>query len=244
MKPVKFLSFAALLISAFPVSSVAQNDYHKHELSLSIGFGAEPKSLFNDAIKSYELSRGFVGQGFNIEDYKQDNYTHMMFEYSYYLSSKFAVGLNMAYHVSESELFSKEEGINKPEYLALPEDQRPYNCTLSYVKSHVFSVLPSVKYRWFIFGKNNGYKLYSQASLGVAFITNKAKYSDPMLFDPAVEGPFGPYEYPNIEKENHVNLAYNVTALGFETGKNHSHWFVEVGYGYKGVFNTGYRFSF
>lgn len=119
--------------------------------------------------------------------------------------------------------------------------------------SKLWYVMPTAEYVWF---NKRIVRMYSSASLGVVHIS-KEKTLDGILYaevDKEIIEKFPNhwmYGEKNVEKtsseefsSSETKFAYQVIPFGFELGSRKFCFFQEWGYGYKGIFTAGVRFSF
>ena len=109
--------------------------------------------------------------------------------------------------------------------------------------------MPTAEYVWF---NKRIVRMYSSASLGIAHINNE-KTLNRTFYKDNIEKQGEYWLYNGSTKESTYSedystsgtkFAYQVVPFGIEVGSRRCCFFQEWGYGYKGIFTAGVRFSF
>jgi len=223
-------SLFALSVMLLPVLSHAQ-ELKKHEIGFSFAFGGQAENHFENycdkmnhpypgnANYADEIEIPMLYRGFNLD-------------YFYHIDKHWSVGASFGWAVGEDSNFDCQQ-------LTETEEANHGN----YIRSNMFHFMPTVRYDWL---KVKAMRFYSSASLGVAYMKFRTK--DVMTKSKLVPEDPGCYiEYDRTDnvtdRESKLVFAYQATPVGFEAGYRFR-GFVELGYGYKGVFAGGVRFNF
>ena len=206
-----------------PISNSNDKKFYRHELSVNIGMGGATDDVFFDAVDKHVTPYGF--DDFYMDFGSRGPNFPLSIDYMYNLNRRLAVGGSIGKgHISEDQTKAVWTEIDESFLVSF------YNC---HPKCRSFHVMPSVRYKWWISGKGR-YAAYSQLYLGYArtkFKVNEVKDEEGKVLLPAY----------SLKKNR---LGYQVTFAGIEFGGGHLRSYIDLGYGYRGIFNFGMKYCF
>lgn len=97
------------------------------------------------------------------------------------------------------------------------------------ISDNFLAVMPTARAYWF---RNKSFGMYSRLAAGVAF-----NFYDDLKYNS---------NNTDTEKESKTDMlfAFQLSPVSFEFGSNKVSGFLELGYGYQGIFNAGIRLGF
>lgn len=197
--------------------------YFRHEVNVSIGI-TSVRSGWSDDYENDVMSRfglvvgkggadGVIYESMGGPDLRRDNPLKAI-SYYYHFDHHFAFGGLFGF-------------CNVEDWLGYPAEYRSEKIQkkgYTYVKGTSIFVMPSVKWSYL---NSRWCSLYMKTSLGLHF---QSLHLDSETIQSEQTDEFD---------KNHLSLAYNITPLGWEIGKQQLRWFMEISVGSNTNFQTG-----
>ena len=233
---VGVLKFSLILFGLFKIEFLLADTLEKsnmrhfrHEVSVSIGgFGVRSgwsDDYENDVMNKFGLvvgkagggdgayGKGIIYQSYGEPDLRRDNVLKTI-SYYYHFNHKIAVGGLFTFG-------NVKDWLGYPEVHRQGETQRT---GYTYVMGTSMFIMPSAKW---LYLNNRWCSLYMKTSLGI-------HYQSLHLDSETIAS-----EQTDKYSKKHLGFAYNVIPLGWEIGKQHFRWFMELGFCPKTNFQTG-----
>ena len=233
---MKHSIFALSLVLA-PLFCQAQ-DFRRHQISAYVNLG-------NANTHDFEIEKDDF---FQIDPDDPEGYYDCglpIQHAGYGISYSYSVNENLKLGVCGGLSFANDSELYTYENAAID-----HHWNKSYIiESKLWYVMPTAEYVWF---NKRIVRMYSSASLGIAHINNE-KTLNRTFYKDNIEKQGEYWLYNGSTKESTYSedystsgtkFAYQVVPFGIEVGSRRCCFFQEWGYGYKGVFMAGIRFSF
>lgn len=192
-------------IVLFLAMIVLQQVYaQKSELSVSYGIPTNKNlnTTIGDAFNS-ALIGGLLNSAVDNESFTGA----FNLEYMYRLDTRWAVGVDLGYEHSSSDLKVDKAVVAK-------------------IKDSYLTAMVGAKYYW---ANGEKFRVYAKVAIGVSITKEKITNAEK--------------EDYSKDAENDTDVAYQVSPIAFEVGKNYC-GFLELGYGNQGIAQIGVRVRF
>ncbi len=216
----KLITFAAALILFFNSASGQK----KGTIELSVGSGVWSSDELLDG-----CSPGFL-LGTTLRDYIVNQYSGTYYvTVKYFVNKRISLGLTFTYENESGDWQRNDPTSDRNEWTTV---------SLGSFKRQAFTFAPEI----YITYVNKGIaRLYCTAGLGVTYRNEVDRYSDTYYMNSFYNGgsTLGAIQEVN---NNRVRPNIYLSPFGLSVG-GRVKWFMELGFGYKGVLNTGLSFK-
>lgn len=189
------------------------NDFYRHEVRLSGCFSPLYKNSFYRQFRDDLLTQHSLEHSEPVTESLIESIGWSA-EYFYRLNKWLAIGCLGGQSRSKNDLFANYDIVDS------------LSVSGGNMRTDNWYVMPSVKLNWAIMG---GIQCYSKAAIGIQ--------RQRMLFLPSERS----NNLPELNEQK-WKFAWQVSALGVEIGTRFK-FFAEIGYGWQGVFNMGFSYS-
>lgn len=200
-------------------------EFCRHEFSVAYGLAGELENIFYKFVEENVENHGFYFEECcglpNIP-------TNIRFDYTYNINRRLGIGCTVGFGKIHESMYRNCYDADSDNNFLHFDNITP--------EARLFSVMPSVRYKWWI-SKNNRYSAYSALALGYAHTTvSSEKITE--------GGTVHTNELPQPQNNKDNRFGYQVTFAGFEMGRGNVRSFLEWGVGYSGILRGGFKVCF